>query len=180
MARQKRLDFILTIVSVVYLAGLWIHQLPECSVKQGLETLFRPLQSVMLTDRLYRMYAPDPRATKRIPFLELRTDLSPVRFLKNPPGTIGSLGLFPVLSHEKWQNFMDNLGKSLAREPFFFAPEAGAVMFQKLALRICKEESGLGDRVRTVTFKSRRVFYGEFRGDIVWDEPQVLESLTCP
>lgn len=175
MARLK--SHFMTAIAVLYLAGLWAYQLPKSRVEGALMTVFGPIQKITLTDRQYRMYSPNPRPSKRIPFLELKTDLSPVRFLKTPPGR--GLGLLPAFSREKWINFVDQLAKALGEGGFFFSEEEGEVIFRRLVERVCKEESTLGDRVKTVTLGSRRVAYGEFRGDIVWDPPRVVESLTC-
>lgn len=143
-----------------------------------LSVFFKPVQKVMSTDRIYRMYAPDPRTTKRFPFLELKTEKSPVRFLKTPPGRgFGPVSLF---AKEKWANFIDQLARALRGQQFFISEEEGGAMFRRLAERICREESRPGDRVRSVTLQDRKVFYGEFRGDIVWDPPEVLESFPCP
>jgi hypothetical protein len=133
-------------------------------------TVFRPFQKAMLTDRIYRMYAPDPRTSKRIPFLELKTDRNPVRFY-NPA--------LSVFAREKWTNFVDHLAKAM-EGGFLYSEEEGAAIFRRLAGRICQEESGPGDRVRTVKLRTRGVFYGEFRGDIVWDAPEILETYACP
>jgi hypothetical protein len=162
---------VLTALAVVYLASLWVYQLPESRVERALRPAFRPVQKIMFTDRLYRMYAPDPRSAKRIPFLEIKTDLAPVRFLKSPSG---------FLSREKWANFLDELSKALQGERFFMSEDEGRAVFRRLAERVCREESAPGDAVRSVAFKARRVAYGEFRGDIVWDSPETLDSFECP
>src|SRR5262249_50851425 len=141
--------------------------------------IFRSIQKIMLTDRLYRMYAPDPRSMKRIPFLELQTEQSRVRFLSEPPGEGSRLGILPALSREKWANALDTLSKAVRDEPFFLTAEQGEAEFRKLAERICREESSAGDRVRSVSLKSRKVEYGEFQGDIVWDEPDTEDSFEC-
>jgi hypothetical protein len=140
--------------------------------------VFRPLQKIMFTDRTYRMYAPDPRSAKRIPFLELKTDLSPIRFLNTPPG--GNLGLVPVFAREKWVNFIDHMAKAMEGGEFFYSRKEGEAIFKRLAERICLEESRAGGRVRSVAIGTRKVSYGEFRGDIVWEEPEILESFACP
>ncbi|HSA59061.1 MAG TPA: hypothetical protein VLJ37_05185 [bacterium] len=161
----------LTLVAAVFLTGLWVHQLPESRVERVLSAVFRPFQRVMFTNRFFRMYAPDPRSRKRIPAILLKTEAAPVRFFK--PG----LSIFP---REKWSNFMDHLGKALDGETFFFSPEEGGAIFRRLAARLCREASVPGDRVLSVTFQSRSVSYGEIQGDIVWDEPEVLEGFACP
>jgi hypothetical protein len=169
VSRLKR--YAVTTLAAVYLTSLWVYQLPESRVERALMVVFRPVQKLMLTDRMYRMYAPDPRTVKWIPFLELKTDQTPVRFWKAPYG---------FLSREKWANFLDNLSKALRGEQFFLSEDEGRSAFQRLAQRICNEESTPTDRVRRVTLKSRRVEYGEFRGDIVWDAPEDLGSFSCP
>jgi hypothetical protein len=161
----------LKVLAAVYLLSLWVFQLPESGVEGFLNRAFRPVQKVMFTDRLYRMYAPDPRTVKRIPFLELETDRYPVRFFRPPYG---------FLSLEKWDNFMDSVAKAFEGDRFFLTNAEGRVVFHRLAERICREASVPEDRVLAVTLKSRRVEYGEFRGDIVWDEPITLESFECP
>jgi hypothetical protein len=160
----------LTLVAVVFLLGLWVYQLPESPVERALSAVLRPFQKVMFTNRYYRMYAPDPRSRKKIPAILLKTTAAPVRFFKP------NLSIF---SREKWANFLDHLGKALDGEAFFFSPEEGEAIFRRLAGRLCREESVPGDRVLSVTFQSRTVFYGEIQGDIVWEEPEVLESFTC-
>lgn len=140
--------------------------------------VFRPIQKIMATDRMYRMYAPDPRTSKSLPFLELKTEKSPVRFLKTPPGR----GFAPggPFAKEKWANFVDQIARGLRGETSFFSLERSETAFRGLAGRVCRDESRDGDRVRSVTLQSRSVSYGEFRGDIVWDAPVVLESFPCP
>lgn len=134
----------------------------------------------MHTDRLYRMYAPDPRAVKRIPFLEIRTESAPLRFLKSPPGFHDHWGLLPFLSKEKWANFLDSLSKAVRGERFFLTQDQGERAFRKLAEEACRSEASDGGRVLSVALKSRRVEYGEFQGDIVWDAPETGDSFSCP
>jgi len=141
-------------------------------------SVFGPIQKIMMTNRMYRMYAPDPRVSKRLPFIELKTEQSPVRFLKTPPGK--GFGLAAVFAREKWANFIDQVARALRDEKFFISAEEGEAMFRRLAERICLSESREGDRVKSVTLQDRHVAYGEFRGDIVWEEPVVLESYSCP
>jgi hypothetical protein len=160
----------LTLLAAVFLAGLWVYQLPVSPLERVLSAAFRPLQKAMFTNRFYRMYAPDPRPRKRIPAILLRTTAAPVRFYRP------ELSLFP---REKWNNFLDVLGKALDGETFFYSPEEGGAIFRRLAERLCREASAPGGKVLSVTFQSRGVFYGEIQGDIVWDEPEVLESHTC-
>lgn len=165
------------IVAGVFLISLWVYQLPESRMERVLRTIFRPIQKIMMTDRMYRMYAPDPRVSKRLPFLELKTEQSPVRFLKTPPGR--GFGLTPIFAREKWANFIDQMARALRDERFFISTEEGEAMFRRLSERICLSESREGDRVKSVILQDRHVSYGEFRGDIVWEEPEVLESYLC-
>lgn len=161
----------LTLVAAIFLMGLWVYQFPESRVERVLSKILGPVQKVMFTNRYYRMYAPDPRSRKRIPAILLKTEAAPVRFFSP------DLSVFP---REKWNNFLDHLGKALDGETFFFSPEEGGAIFRRLAGRICRDASIPGDRVLSVTFQSRSVSYGEIQGDIVWDEPEVLEGFTCP
>ncbi|HEX5037273.1 MAG TPA: hypothetical protein VFX30_08960 [bacterium] len=170
----------LTSLAVVYLLSLWVFQLPDSGVERFLAAVFRPVQKIMHTDRLYRMYAPDPRAVKRMPFLELRTERSPVRFLKSLPGSGDRWGLLGVFSKEKWANFLDSLSKAVRGERFFLTQDEGERAFRKLAEKICRLESSEGDAVLSVALKSRRVEYGEFKGDIVWGQPETGDSFPCP
>jgi hypothetical protein len=170
----------LTALASVFLVSLWVFQLPDSFVSRALDTIFRPVQKLMLTDRLYRMYAPDPRSVKRIPFFELRTESTPARFLKSPPGFGGRLGLLPFLSREKWANFLDSLNKAVRGERFFLTQDQGERAFRKLAADACRLESASGDRVLAVSLKSRKVAYGEFQGDIVWEAPETSGVLPCP
>jgi len=159
-----------TSLAALYLLGLWTYQLPVSPVERALMKVFRPIQRVTFTDRQYRMYAPDPRAHKKIPFLLLRTDRSPARFFKRH---------FSIFSAEKWTGFLDHLAKSLLGEWTDYPPEEGRAVFEKLAQRICRDESTEDDRVRSVSLQYRTVHFEEFREDIVWDSPETLETYGC-
>lgn len=167
---------LLTFVTVVYLLGLWVYQIPHSSLERTLAPVLGPIQKITFTNRQYRMHAPDPTSSRNIPILLLKTTLTPVRFLKNPPG----LEKLNFLSREKWGNFIQNLVLAQTDERAIFSPVEGWEFFGRLAARICRDESGLGDRALLVSLQARPVRFGVFQSDIVWESPEPLEDFECP
>jgi hypothetical protein len=163
-------NFLSVCVFALFLISLWIYQLPRSPVERRLMVWFSPLQSVFLTDRQYRMYAPDPRSIKDVPSLMLRTAKGKVLFYPGPTRNI--------FTREKLMNFLDRLAKAYGQESSTFEKEEASEIFFKLAEKICNA-SLAEDRVLAVTLQTRRVNFEGFREDIVWDEPEVLANLGC-
>lgn len=163
-------EFLSCCVFGLFLTSLWVYQLPESPIERRLMNFFPPLQSFFLTDRQYRMYAPDPRSTKDAPSLMLRTAKGRVLFYPGPT--------WNIFTREKLVNLIDRLAKAHREERSTFEKEEASEIFFKLAERICAMPLD-NDRVLAVTLQTRRVDFEEFREDIVWQEPEVLANLGC-
>jgi hypothetical protein len=165
-----------TLLALLFLISLWTYQLPNSALRRSLLTVTQPVARIIYTNRRYRMYAPDPRAHKNVPFLVI-TDIhqhSEHYNFDDPTALMPSLSPW---GREKWSAFIYHIVKSLLGEWPIYPPPAGRAHFERLAARLCQRES-VPPRA-SIQLATRPVSLGAFQEAPQWGPIQILARYDC-
>lgn len=164
------------ILAMLFLSSLWVYQLPRSPVERYLMSFFRPIQRVMYTNRQYRMYAPEPRSRKLIPYLVLtNTDGHSTSYGFRDSQVLGKdLNWFAA---EKWSQFIYHLSKSLLHEWPIYPAQEGKSNFTRMAQYLCEMERPIP--IHTITFGYRPVIFETYRTRPQWQSFQQFGHFDC-